>query len=1154
MSSDVDDILNHLIARVHRVRCWLLALGVLKSAAVGLACLCAYIGLYAWIDHHAHFNHWGRLTALLVLFLLLACLGCLLVRTLRRDMKHSHAASYIEGRRSFEQQLVAAVEYFEGQSDYPYSRLLAARLVRQVDDAAREFRFDSVIDKWQHYVLAGCIVLGLSVVGVFISRNVFYLSCYLGRLLQPFARIEPVPDTAFESVTQDIVGARDAPLTLTTAVHGRTPESATLVLTRPGAEDANDATQQPESVRVSPTMDAQGNATFSATTSFPTLGQLTYRFEADGAASEPHTIKVCEPPAVKSITAAVSRPEAGHGLADTDSQPVQDGTLQVLPHSAIEFQVESTIPLREATAVTAGGQSQILPLDNAQAFTFRFTADEPADIELKLVSADGLPNHEPQRIRVLLKSDEPPQFNLLVPESDYLTTDVASVPIAFDISDDFGLDAAELCCEFPDGRVTVLDTQSPAGAKRVSVMHTLELEQHPVKVGDSILFYARAKDVDTGQRKTNTGVSSSSEIYFIEIRPYRQYWHPEQGGGKPQPGIIPEDLMAMLEYTRAILKKSWALTNETLSPAERRSRMETLQGEVKHCAEQLGRIRDNPDYGFSEPAKAELSRIIERYERASDALGRRDAVAALAAVKDAYRLLRQFIDELHLKWTPPQSGQSPPPKQERIRLQEQPQNSAMDQERTENQLQELQRKIEKLAREQKSLNAGLKETLQKQQAAESPSSSSSSSSGSPSGSRSKSSSAQANQRQSDTASQETSRTDRQKARDTEKPSPDSQQDGVQGDPAKSDAQSSGAQKNGRPQSPSGQVGSQKGNGSEGAPGSAPGAADQTTDRRSNQSQSPGTPSGAGGSAEAQSSGAQQSGRPQSPSGQSGSQKGNGSEGEPGSSDQTTDRRSGNATLPSGPERKANREIGDPGGSAEAAEARLRMLEARQKALHGAASQVQADLQQLPVSESSPQGRTREQAQGHVGQAVDKMTQFEEKLTETRYDSSISTQEIENMSELADSVSRELLEAGKAIRQGLSTGKPQTTDAKARDMAEQFAEDAETLEESLSPADRQRMLERLEAAQRLLETMAGPQWATVSGGGTPGGGHVYTKDAYMAPAEAARLLARQFWSIALEAREKELQPVVDEPSDVEFFQAESEFFETAAQYTSPRTEK
>ena len=56
------------------------------------------------------------------------------------------------------------------------------------------------------------------------------------------------------------------------------------------------------------------------------------------------------------------------------------------------------------------------------------------------------------------------------------------------------------------------------------------------------------------------------------------------------------------------------------------------------------------------------------------------------------------------------------------------------------------------------------------------------------------------------------------------------------------------------------------------------------------------------------------------------------------------------------------------------------------------------------------------------------------------------------------------------------------------------------------------------------------------------------------AEAARMLAKQFWSIAIEARQKELQPFAEQPSDVEFFQAEKEFFEKAARFKQPRTEK
>ncbi|MBM4025359.1 MAG: hypothetical protein FJ280_08120 [Planctomycetes bacterium] len=1158
MDHDIDDILNSLVARVHRVRGWLLALGVLKSAAVGLACLCAYVGLYAWIDHYAHLGPGGRLTALLVLVLLLAGLGWLLVRTLRRDMQDSHAAGYIEGRHSFGQQLVAAVEYFEGRSDYPYSRSLAARLVRQVDAAAREFRFDSVIDKWRHYVLAGGIVLGLSVVGLFISRNVLYLSCYLGRLVRPFAPIAPVPATGFESLTGDLVVACEAPLTLTAAVHGRTPESAALVLARADAGDANDAGEC-RRMEVNPTVDAQGNVTFSVATSFPTPGHWTYRFEAGGAVSEPHTIKVCEPPAVKSVTAAVSRTDDGGRTTEEEGgnvrsgsdllpsspshllsspvlcppssagrQPVQDGTLQVLPHSSIEFQVESTVPLREATAVTAGGQSQTLPLDGAQALAFRVTADQPSDIELTLVSADGVPSRAPYRLRVLVKADEPPQFQLLSPEGDYRATDVASVPIAFDVSDDFGLEAAELCAEFPDGRVIVLDSQSPRGATRVSVTHTLELEQYPVHVGDSILFYARAKDIDTGQRKSDAG--ASSEVYLIEIRSYRQYWHPQPGGGKPQPGMVPEDLTAILEYTRAILKKSWMLAQETPLTADTRSRAQTLAGEVRYCAERLARIRDDPDYGFSELAKAQLSRIVRHYEAAQDALRGPDAPAALTALKDAYRLLRQFVDELHLKWTPPQSGPSPPPPQERLRLQEPPPEALRQQQRAENQLQELQRRLEKLAREQKSLRADLQDALDRQPGAEGSSESGGSSSGSPSGRRSEPSRAQAPQHRSDPAAQETSRSDPQDARGEEMADGDSKQQAGQSAAAKAETPPSGASPSGQTQDATGQAGSQGDSRAEGE-ASMPGTPTRTADPQRSPVGESSVQGGPGEPAESQapSSSTRQDGQLPDSSDQAQSQEGAGAEGAQGSA-QTGGPRSNQDSSP-----------GAQNGSGGSAEARLRMLEARQKALQSEAAQVQADLRQVPVSASSPHGQAREQAQGHVGRAVEQMAQFQEKLTETRYDPARSTQKTEEVSGLADSARRELLEAGKALRQGLSEGKPQTAGAKAREMAEQLAEDAEALDESLSPAERQRMLERLEAAKRLLERMAGPEWATVSGGGTPGGVLVYTKDAHTTPAETARMLARQFWSIALEAREKGRQPVADEPSDMEFFKAESDFF-------------
>ena len=304
----------------------------------------------------------------------------------------------------------------------------------------------------------------------------------------------------------------------------------------------------------------------------------------------------------------------------------------------------------------------------------------------------------------MLKGDEPPQFKLLCPDGDCLATDVASIPITFEVTDDFGLDAVQLFCELPGRGPSLIESKAGEGAKSVTLTHTLELEQHDLRVGDSILFYARATDVehgttDCGRQFLQRGLFHRDPALSAVLA---------SGARRPaelHPGPVPEDLITILEYTRAVLKKTWALANASLPASESASRLDALRGDVEYCARTLASTRDDPENAFSESDKAALRKIGERYEDAGDKLRRGDADAALPAVRDAYRLLRQFIDELHLKWTPPQSGQSvPEEKPERVKLQEEPQSSEMDKQRVENQLEKLQRKIDSLAREQKSLS------------------------------------------------------------------------------------------------------------------------------------------------------------------------------------------------------------------------------------------------------------------------------------------------------------------------------------------------------------------------------------------------------------------------------------------------------------------
>ncbi len=233
---------------------------------------------------------------------------------------------------------------------------------------------------------------------------------------------------------------------------------------------------------------------------------------------------------------------------------------------------------------------------------------------------------------------------------------------------------------------------------------------------------------------------------------------------------------------------------------------------------------------------------------------------------------------------------------------------------------------------------------------------------------------------------------------------------------------------------------------------------------------------------------------------------------------------------------------------------MRMLQAKQKALREQASELGGEMAGLPVPEYSSQGRAKQQATEHLDRAIEAMEQFEERLADARYESGDSASASANdMGELADSAARRLADAGQAIQRGLSGQNRGTADA-AQEMAEQLAQDAEAYDESLGEAEKQKMLDRLAAAERLLESMAGTHWTTISAGGGPEAGHVYTNDPHRTAAENARLLARQFWSVALEARKRRSRPVEEESSDVAFFGAENEFFEDAARFGSRGVEK
>ncbi len=646
------------------------------------------------------------------------------------------------------------------------------------------------------------------------------------------------------------------------------------------------------------------------------------------------------------------------------------------------------------------------------------------------------------------------------------------------------LDSVKLCLEIPGQQQEEIRIPVEEGIRSKEFTRTIELEEYELTVGDSVLFYAGATDIDTGSEPANR--TSSSDVYFIEIRPYRQNWVPMPGGKESSgAGAPPVELLNILEYTRAIIKKTWTIASKPELAEQDRSRLGFINQDIQYCAEQVALIRDDSQYGFQEPHKAVLNEVIRYYKQASGHLAAHDAATAMAPEKSAYRILRKFILELELAWSPPPSGQSPQPKKpDSVKLQEEPEFEGYEKERIEAQLKKMQQKLNKLTREQGELQWSFENFLEQQ--------------------------AEKN------AAQQSSDS-RQSGGDTEKQDQDASNAGQQSTSAGQKYESTSS----RQSAGSSQDSAQK-------------------EDSSAKSQSAGKGAGASGASDSKQndSGSQENIQGRSPGeGKSASEAQS-------SSDVTSANESGTKAQSQGSRQDSSAN----------AEARLRMLQAKQGALQEQVSQLKQELLELP--ESSESGKGRAQAQEHLSEAAAKMDEFQTEMAEARFQAEMDGQRSNKVVALMDSAKSELDMANKALGRELTLSDDEKLVQEAQDMAEQLTEDADALAESVTDVERQEMLARLEAAKRLLEIMPEPQWSTVNKGGSPpsGASHVLTKNPNIASAEMARQMARRFWSIAINAKKHRQQLAENEPSDVEFYGQENEFFENAARYDQEPVEK
>ncbi|MCF7975357.1 MAG: hypothetical protein K9N55_16190 [Phycisphaerae bacterium] len=712
-----ETLLNDWVIQVRKVRQRMILQASLKILALGLVGIPIYVVCFAWIDHHLHLGPVLRLLALGVLLILCAVLLWQGFHLFRRHISLSCAANTVENQHCLDQQLVAAIEYHEQQDQYPYSRTLVEQMILAMEAQANTVNFRAVVPAWPTWLCSAIIVVSLLAVIQLVRTHVEYMDRYWTRLTQPTAAIAPLPATTLISRTEALVVAPQAAFQMHAILKGRRPKQGRVMIQR----DPNEVEvpMLAHTLPINVTSDANGQPELIATWSLADKGLYRYCFTAGDAASPWHPITVTDFPSLEKVTAQIT---LGQGkAAQVSTVEIEAGQLSVFEQSEIRLTAHTNQPLLQVRAHLPQGEAIDATVDPNQGFHLTFVARETGPILFDLVNVEGHANREDQRIDLKLTVDQPPRIELLSPDGDYVATNGASIPIHFTVSDDRQLHEAQIHLEFNDGQVQSVPIHIPPDDRMAEGTVELELEDYDLQVSDSIIYYASARD--SSSVKPFLHLETVTEPYFIEIRSYHQWIHQGKPGmpSQPKQGLelqgAHDGLLAVLEYTRAFLKKTWALSQKPVLDAQDKERLDAISDDIDYTAEQLTLIRNDPRYQFDDSQMEQIDRINSHFNKASGLVCTYRPQEAVAPEKEGYFELRRLIKELEKLLPPP--GTNPPRQgRDKYKIEEPLHIKRYDKERLEWELEQLNQKLAELAREQDKLQQEFLNFLEQQKKTE----------------------------------------------------------------------------------------------------------------------------------------------------------------------------------------------------------------------------------------------------------------------------------------------------------------------------------------------------------------------------------------------------------------------------------------------------
>ena len=589
---------------------------------------------------------------------IIGAVGYLLYRYLIQPLRvkltpHDVALNVERKHRDLEDRLVSALQFGEVETEDPIKSHLLQRLVTDAVERTDGIDFKATIDKSKkrkHIGIAVAVLAGCALIALIFPTE---LNISINRLLSPWEKTEPVFTTKLTVEPGNARILRGRSLAINLEVTGKAADKARLIYKK--GDSAADTESQHQEIDM---MQIEGEKHRFGYEIFNINENMEYYVTANGIESERYTVEVFDMPKVTAVEVTYTYPEY------TQLNPITqqgEGNIRAVAGSQAEVRITTNKAIESATLTVDAQDPTPMLISDGRTLTTTLDVLTDGKYTVKLLCVDGFNNQTPIEYTITAIPDEPPEVAIKEPGRDIKATKLEEVKVLAEAVDDYGVENMTLMYSVGSSEPQELEAETVEVKEKkiISGAYVFYLEELDVEPGEIISYYAQATDNNT---RTGPG-TGTSELYFIEVRPFNERYMQMDAEGQQAPEEQP--FPNLISDQRTIIKNTWKHIHSRPSPMT-----ENYQSAVKKIGDEQDQLKDKTQRVTDELSMSMrdanvdpemLMNLEEAVAKMGEASGELHAIkpkAALPHEQDALELLTKAMMELDKVLTRMRSGGS----------------------------------------------------------------------------------------------------------------------------------------------------------------------------------------------------------------------------------------------------------------------------------------------------------------------------------------------------------------------------------------------------------------------------------------------------------------------------------------------------------------